>query len=436
MVNYKIQPGGSLQGSLRVPGDKSISHRAIILSALAEGVSTIRGFLTGDDCLATLKACQKLGVDIDASNPEKIFVRGVGSQGLKPATRALDLGNSGTSMRLLTGVLSGQRFLSQLTGDASLVKRPMARVLHPLRAMGADITATSENTAPLSIRGNPQLKSMTYEMPIASAQVKSCLLLAGLIAAGETVITEPAVTRDHTERMLQAFNYPIESSQLSVRLHGRQTLRATTLDIPADLSSAAFFLVAATIAKDSALTLESVGVNPTRLGVINILRLMGADIQLLNPRQLNHEPVADIYVRSAKLKAVTIPSEQISLAIDEFPVLFIAAAFAEGTTHLRGAQELRVKESDRLKTMAEGLTELGIAVTMYDDGISITGGELKGGCVKSAGDHRIAMAFAVAGLRAAGTVHVEDCANVTTSFPHFVTSAKKVGLSIEEIRHV
>ncbi len=430
VIKYRITPGGSLQGKIRMPGDKSISHRSIMLGAVAEGKTEISGFLEGADCLATLQAFTELGVQVARPDTGKLTIHGVGLQGLKAPHQILDLGNSGTSIRLLTGLLAGQKFSSQLTGDASLQRRPMARVVDPLTAMGANIEMQANGCPPLVIHGGQLLRGIKYAMPIASAQVKSALLLAGLYATGETTIIEPAVSRDHTERMLAGFGYPIERKENVIRLFGQKKLTAAQIQIPGDISSAAFFLVGASIAAGSDLLLEQVGVNPTRTGVITILRAMGADITVFNEHYANGEPVADIRVRHAALRGITIPQDLVPLAIDEFPAIFIAAACAEGETVLQGAQELRVKESDRIQTMVEGLQICGIEAQAFPDGIRISGGQLQGGVVKSHGDHRIAMAFAMAGLCSTTEIIVADCANVRTSFPNFVELAEQVGLRI------
>ncbi|EGV31369.1 3-phosphoshikimate 1-carboxyvinyltransferase [Thiorhodococcus drewsii AZ1] len=439
-LRFLVTPGGSLQGRLRVPGDKSISHRSIMLSAIAEGETHITGFLEGADALATLAAFRRMGVEIDGPREGEVRVRGVGLRGLTAPDGPLDLGNSGTSMRLLSGLLAGQSFATTLIGDASLTKRPMRRVTEPLAAMGARIQTTETGTAPLGIEPVSSLSGMQYAMPVASAQVKSCLLLAGLYADGETCVTEPAPTRDHTERMLTAFGYSVRTQGSRVCLTGGGRLQGCRLRVPADISSAAFFLVGASIAPDSDLTLESVGINPTRVGVINILRLMGADIELIDRRIEGGEPVADIRVRSASLKGIRIPEDQVPLAIDEFPALFIAAACAEGETLLTGAEELRVKESDRIQVMADGLARLGIEAEPRADGMRIVGGTLgsalaaEGGAIDAHGDHRIAMAFAIAGLRASGPVEIQDCLNVETSFPGFASLASGIGLGVREVR--
>ncbi len=429
-VTWRVEPGGSLSGRIRVPGDKSISHRSIMFGAIAEGVTRISGFLEGEDNLSTLRAFRDMGVRIEGPASGEVIVQGVGLHGLQPPAGPLDLGNSGTSMRLMTGLLAGQRFDCELTGDASLVTRPMRRVTEPLARMGAEIHATERGTAPLRIRGGHSLQGIDYAMPVASAQVKSCLLLAGLYAQGRTCVTEPAPSRDHTERMLRAFGWPVESQGARVCVSGGARLRATTIPVPGDLSSAAFFLVAASIAPGSDLVIEAVGINPTRSGVIDILRAMGADIELGNVREAGGEPVADVRVRSAPLRGIRIPEALVPLAIDEFPALFIAAACAQGETVVTGARELRVKESDRIQVMADGLIALGIDARPTGDGMVIQGGTLRGGTVDSRGDHRIAMSFAMAALRAGGPVVIHDCANVATSFPVFPALARSVGLGI------
>ena len=432
-LTFFVEPGGALRGRLRVPGDKSISHRAIMFGALAEGVTTITGFLEGEDCLATLRAFRAMGVRVDGPEQGRVTVHGVGLHGLRAPDGPLDMGNSGTSMRLMSGILAGQAFDTVLTGDASLTRRPMRRVTEPLARMGARIETTETGSAPLRIHGGQRLTGIDYPLPVASAQVKSALLLAGLYAEGVTRVTEPAPTRDHTERMLEGFGYPLRrESERTVALTGGGSLTGTTIDVPADISSAAFFLVGASLAPGSDLVLEHVGVNPTRTGVIEILRLMGAQIEVLNPRLAGGEPVADLRVRHAPLHGIRIPEALVPLAIDEFPALFIAAAGAEGVTVLTGAEELRVKESDRIQVMADGLSALGGAAGPTSDGIIIQGGALAGGTVHSHSDHRIAMSFAMAALRASGPITIHDCTNVNTSFPGFVVLARNAGLSIQE----
>lgn len=432
-VTLNVKPGGTINGNIRVPGDKSISHRSVIFGALADGITEVSGFLEGEDALKTVAAFRSIGVTIIGPENGKLTIYGVGIDGLKAPVSALDMGNSGTAMRLLAGLLASQNFDSELYGDASLNSRPMGRIADPLKAMGA-IIATSENgTPPLKITGQ-QLNGKHYDLPIASAQVKSALLLAGLKAEGETSVTEPAICRDHTERMLRGFSYTLEGGYPSdtVRLNGGGRLRATNIDVPADISSAAFFLVAASITPGSDLVLQHVGMNPTRFGIITLLKQMGASIEVSNEREVGGEPVADLRVKHQALKGIIVPVDQVPLAIDEFPVLFVAAACAEGETILRGAEELRVKESDRIAAMAEGLETLGIEVETYPDGIRIVPGNFGQGVIDSRGDHRIAMAFAVAGLRASGSVDIRNAENVATSFPNFVELAVSVGIQIAE----
>ncbi|GAB5499542.1 MAG: bifunctional prephenate dehydrogenase/3-phosphoshikimate 1-carboxyvinyltransferase [Pseudohongiellaceae bacterium] len=431
-VSLEVTPGGTVTGTIRVPGDKSISHRSIIFASLADGVTRISGFLEGEDALNTVAAFREMGVTIVGPEDGELTVYGVGINGLQAPRKPLYMGNSGTAMRLLAGLLAAQDFDSELTGDESLSKRPMNRVAEPLRRMGAKIQTGNGGTPPLQITGT-SLTGIDYAMQIASAQVKSCLLLAGLYAGGETRVSEPAPCRDHTERMLGGFGYPVSRTDNAVSLSGGGALQAANIDIPADISSAAFFLVAAAITPGASLRLEHVGINPTRIGIITLLRLMGASITIENQRDIGGEPVADLVVAQAALSGIEIPAEQIPLAIDEFPVLFVAAACAQGTTVLRGAEELRVKESDRIDAMAKGLITLGIAVETFSDGIRIEGGQLGQGEVDSFGDHRIAMAFVIAGLRASGPIRIRDCANVATSFPGFVQLASSVGIPVSQI---
>jgi len=420
-----------LRGEIRVPGDKSMSHRSIMLGALAEGVTHVTGFLNAEDALATLKAFRAMGVKIEGPEDGKVIIYGVGKHGLKQPQEPLYLGNSGTSMRLLSGLLAGQDFDTILTGDKSLESRPMRRVTEPLALMGAEIESQSDGTAPLHIKGKRNLKGIHYNMPMASAQVKSCLLLAGMYADGETSVTEPAPTRDHTERMLNGFGYPVKKDGDTATINASGTLTACVCDVPSDISSAAFFLVGASIAPDSDITLKHVGINPTRTGVIDVLCLMGANIEIMNERVVGGEPVADIRVVSSQLTGIDIPEELVPLAIDEFPVLFVAAACAEGQTRLTGARELRVKESDRIQVMADGLQILGVDAQPTEDGMIINGSSIGGGEVDSHGDHRIAMSFSIAGLRAHGTITIRDCENVNTSFPEFRDLVSKLGLSLE-----
>jgi len=428
---FVTQAGGCLKGSLRVPGDKSISHRSIMFGSLAEGITDVNGFLEGEDCLSTMKAFRAMGVEIEHFGEGRVRIHGVGLHGLKQPDAVLDLGNSGTSMRLMAGLCAGQKFPVTLTGDASLNTRPMRRVTDPLKDMGAVINSTEKGTPPLEISGNKKLNAITYTLPMASAQVKSCLLLAGMYAKGKTCITEPAPTRDHTERMLQGFGYQVDRNGPTACIEGGAKLTAANIDVPADISSATFFMVGASIAEGSDVLLENVGINPTRDGVISILKLMGADITLSNEKEICGEPVADIRVRSANLKGIDIPEDLVPLAIDEFPAIFIAAACASGVTRLTGAEELRVKESDRIQVMADGLISLGIKVEPTPDGIVIEPGTFSGGEVHSHGDHRIAMSFAMAALRATGDITINDCDNVATSFPNFIELANYSGLKIK-----
>jgi len=439
-MKYIVQGGldkDRLQGAVRVPGDKSISHRSIMFGSLAEGISHISGFLEGEDSLNTLRAFQAMGVNIVGPENGKVTIQGVGMDGLQPPAHALDLGNSGTSMRLLAGLLAGQTFDTELTGDVSLSKRPMKRVTDPLSEMGAKINTAEGGRPPLKIVGNQKLYGFSYMMPMASAQVKSCCLLAGLYAKGKTCVTEPATTRDHTERMLNAFGCKVEvindEDGRTVCIMGPAKLIATDIDVPADISSAAFFMVGASIAPGSDIVLQHVGINPTRTGVIDILKLMGADITLMNEREVGGEPVADIQVKSARLQGIHIPEDLVPLAIDEFPVLFVAAACADGETVVTGAEELRVKESDRIQVMADGLQVLGIDAQATADGMIIQGGRIGSGTVHSHDDHRIAMAFTMAALRANGEILIDDCDNVNTSFPGFADLAASCGVSIRVI---
>ncbi|GHE25967.1 3-phosphoshikimate 1-carboxyvinyltransferase [Vulcaniibacterium thermophilum] len=431
MTAWIARPGAPLRGRLRVPGDKSVSHRAIMLGALAEGVTRVRGFLEGEDTRATARVFERLGVRIETPDASERIVRGVGLRGLRPPAAPLDCGNAGTGMRLLAGVLAAQPFDSVLIGDASLSRRPMGRVIDPLSRMGALIEAEPGGLPPLRIRGGRALRGIEYATPVASAQVKSALLLAGLYAQGETVVREPHPTRDYTERMLAAFGWPIEFAPGFARIAGGHRLRATEVDVPADFSSAAFFLVAGSVIPGSDLTLEAVGMNPRRTGLLDVLRAMGADIEQTNRREQGGEPVADLVVRHAPLHGIEVPVDRVPDMIDEFPALFVAAACAEGVTVVRGAAELRVKESDRIAVMAEGLRALGCEVEEAPDGARIVGTPLRGGAVHSRGDHRIAMSFAIAAQRAAAPVRIDDVDNVATSFPGFDELARRAGLALE-----
>jgi 3-phosphoshikimate 1-carboxyvinyltransferase len=431
---YRVQPGGEVAGEHTVPGDKSISHRALMLGGIAEGETEITGFLAGEDCLATLRALQALGVRIERPEPERVRVSGRGVESLTAAAAPLDMGNAGTAMRLFMGLLAPQTFDSTLIGDESLMRRPMERVSVPLRLMGADIT-TQDGRPPVRIHGTPKLRALDYALPVASAQVKSAVLLAGLRAFGRTRVTEPAPSRDHTERMLSAFGVEVLREGATVAVEGGQRLTGRPVAVPADFSSAAFFLVAGCLAAERGLLLRNVGVNPTRTGLLEMLRLMGADIRVHALRQeadAGGEPIADIEVRKSRLKGIRVPESLVPLSIDEFPVFFIAAAVAEGETLVRGALELRIKESDRLAAMAQGLSVLGVENQLLDDGLWLRGGSgLGGGIIESHGDHRIAMAFAVAGLVASSPIEIRDVANVATSFPGFLEIARAAGLQVE-----
>jgi 3-phosphoshikimate 1-carboxyvinyltransferase len=429
-VDWISAPSGPIRGEITVPGDKSISHRAIMLAALADGTSRIDGFLEGEDTRATATVFEQLGVAIEAPVSSTRIVHGVGIDGLSAPTRDLDCGNAGTGMRLLAGVLVGQAFDSVLVGDASLSRRPMRRVIDPLTQMGATIDAGEGGVPPLRIRGGRSLRGIKYEAPVASAQVKSAVLLAGLRANGETEVRETHPTRDYTERMLNAFGWPIEFAPGRARISGGHRLRATDIDVPSDFSSSAFFVVAATLVPNSELVLRGVGLNPRRIGLLHVLRAMGADIREDARRERGGEIVADLVVRHARLRAIDVPIEHVPDMIDEFPILFVAAAAAEGTTTIRGASELRVKESDRIATMADGLRALGVRIMETPDGAVIAGGALHGADVDSHGDHRVAMSFAVAGLVASDAVSIGDCANVATSFPGFVGLANEVGFAL------
>ena len=422
-----------LSGNLKVPGDKSISHRAIMLASLADGITKINGFLQGEDALATLKAFQAMGVKIERDN-DNVVIYGVGISGLKKPSEPLNLGNSGTAIRLMSGLLAAQLFDCELSGDESLSMRPMNRVIKPLREMGANIQSNN-GKPPLKITGGQTLKGIYYDLPVASAQVKSCVLLAALYADGETCVRQPAPTRDHTERMLKSFGYQLNIKDNQICLSGGGRLRATDIQVPSDISSAAFFMVAAVIAPQADIILEGVNINPTRTGVIDILKLMGGNLSLLNEREIGGELLADIRVQSSQLKGIDIPQALVALAIDEFPAIFIAAACAQGETILSGAKELRVKESDRIQAMADGLNILAIKSEVLADGIKIEGGEFQKPTkvIKSHHDHRISMSFAIASLRCKHTIEIDGVDNVATSFPNFVELANSIGMNISEI---
>ena len=430
-LDWLAGPGGALRGELQVPGDKSVSHRAVMLGALAEGTSEVEGFLEGEDTRSTAAIFARLGVRIEAPSASRRVVHGVGLHGLQAARGELDCGNAGTGMRLLAGLLAGQAFDSVLVGDASLSRRPMGRVITPLRAMGARIDAREGGLPPLRIHANKSLQGIDFKSPVASAQVKSAVLLAGLYASGSTRVREPHPTRDYTERMLAAFGWPVRFSAGEASLDGGHRLQATRVVVPADFSSAAFFLVAASVVPGSDLCLRQVGMNPRRTGLLDALRAMGADITVEATGEQGGEPVADLRVRHARLRGIAVPEALVPDMIDEFPALFVAAALAEGETRVSGAAELRVKESDRIAAMAAALQALGAHIVETPDGAIIHGGRLRGGEADSHGDHRIAMALAVAAQRADGEVRIRDCANVATSFPGFEALARGAGLGLQ-----
>ena len=433
MSKFIAKPATTLSGQLKIPGDKSISHRSIMLGSLSEGVTKVSGFLEGDDALSTLKAFQAMGVKIERED-DNVTIHGVGIHGLKKPEKPLDLGNSGTSIRLMSGILAAQAFDSELVGDESLSKRPMGRVINPLKDMGA-VIQSNDGKPPLKITGGQALKGIHYDLPVASAQVKSCVLLAGLYADGDTCVTEPAPTRDHTERMLKGLGYDVRVNDNQMCLTGGGKLSATAIQVPSDISSAAFFMVAACIAPKSDITLMGVNINPTRTGVIDILKLMGANLMLSNEREIGGELLADIRIKSSELKGIQIPKALVPLAIDEFPAVFIAASCAQGETILTDAKELRVKESDRIQVMADGLDILGVKNEVLDDGIKIQGGEFKEptSIIESHHDHRISMSFAVASLRCAYPIEINGVDNVMTSFPNFVDLANSAGMDITEV---
>jgi len=431
-MHFKVSPSRIADAKVTVPGDKSVSHRALMLGSIADGRTDVSGFLAGEDCLQTLAAMRALGVSIAQTGPTEISIDGVGLQGLEASATALDLGNSGTAMRLMAGLLSGQAFDSVLTGDSSLTGRPMGRIIKPLSQMGAEIDSDN-GKPPLHIHGRSGLRAIDYELPIASAQVKSAILLAGLYANGTTRVIEPAVTRDHTERMLRSMGVQVTSKGHRISIPGGQALTACRVQVPADLSSAAFVILAALLAVNADILIGNVGVNPTRSGVIDILQSMGADISFENSRQLGDEPVADIRVRSSELLGTSVDPAVVSLAIDEFPVLFVAAAAASGSTVFSGIGELRVKESDRIAAMVEGMRNLGITVEESPDGAIVHGGGFTGGTVESFGDHRVAMSLAVAGTAADGEVLVRNVDAVDTSFPGFCSCMSSIGADIEAV---
>ncbi len=430
-MDLLVTPSQFRDATVTVPGDKSISHRALMLGSIAEGRTEVSGFLHGQDCLATSAAMQALGVSVTQDGPTEVAIEGVGLHGLRPPSHDLDLGNSGTAMRLMAGLLAGQSFDSVLTGDASLSGRPMKRIITPLTAMGAVIESDCDGTPPLEIRGGMRLRGIHYDMPVASAQVKSAVLLAGLYADDRTSVSEPAVTRDHTERMLRTMGVSVSSSDAGISLAGGQALHGGHIDVPGDLSSATFIILGTLLSQSADILIKKIGVNPTRTGALSILQAMGADIRLENPRLFGDEPVADIRVRASQLRGGPVDSGLVSLAIDEFPALFVAAAAATGKTTFTGLAELRVKESDRIAAMADGLRRLGIEVDESPDGAIVHGGRFSGGEVESYDDHRVAMSLAMAGTVAADTVLIRDVANVDTSFPGFCDCVTGIGADVE-----
>jgi len=424
-----VEPAkAGLRGKLTPPGDKSISHRALIFSSLAEGRSEISGLLESEDTLATMKACQQLGAVVERSAGE-VFITGTGGAFSTPSGGVLDMGNSGTAMRLLAGVLSGQDIECTLSGDESLNSRPMGRIVAPLTLMGADITATKQGTAPLSIHPCDGLKGIEYISPVASAQIKSCVMLAGLFASGTTRVQEPRLSRDHTERMLPLFGVELPAP---CSVNGGSRLKATRFTVPADISSAVFALAAAAMTAGSDIAAQQVGLNPTRTGFLHCLEAMGADVKIGNQTAQDAEPVGDVQVTFVKgLKAIDVPESLVPDMIDEIPILMALAATAQGTTRIRGAAELRVKESDRLAVMAAGLQKLGVKLQEYPDGIDITGGPVTGGRVESAGDHRCAMSFSVLGLVASTPIQIEQAEYIATSYPGFVSDMNKLGADMQ-----
>ena len=432
-MDYRISPGPFRNGTLTVPGDKSISHRALMLGSIARGSTAISGFLAGEDCLATAAAMRHLGVTIEQQSGTELTVHGVGLTGLRAPQTSLDLGNSGTAMRLMTGLMAGQSFDSVLTGDESLSGRPMGRVITPLTKMGAAIESDCDGTPPLQITGGLQLHGIDYRLPVASAQVKSAVLLAGLYATGTTRVAEPAVTRDHTERMFRAMGIELTAGDGWIGLEGGQEPAGCPIEVPGDLSSATFIILGTLLSQDADITIEKVGINPTRTGVIDILQGMGADLRLDNRRAFGAEPVADIRVRSSRLEGGPVDPALVSLAIDEFPALFVAAAAAEGATTFTGLEELRVKESDRIAAMADGLRRLGIEVDETPDGAVVHGGRFGGGEVQSFHDHRVAMALAMAATIADDEVVIRDVDNVNTSFPGFSDCVARLGANVQVV---
>lgn len=426
MQEISIQPIKKIKGTIKVPGDKSISHRAIILGAIAEGETKIKGFLRGEDCLNTIKIFKQMGVSIEENSQGEVLIRGRGLDGLTKPSSTLEAGNSGTTMRLVSGILAGQNFTSTITGDQSLSSRPMKRIIEPLKQMGAKIEAREDNFAPLIITGG-KLKGINYVSQIASAQVKSCLLLAGLYAQGETSVSEPVKSRDHTERMLKYFGLEVRDKGLTVSLSGPARLSSQLVGVPGDISSAAFFIIAAILVNGSEIKIRDIGLNPTRSGIIKVLKQMGTEIIIAKERTDGNEPVGELIIKSSRLKGVKITRELIPFLIDEIPILTVAATQAEGITEISGAKELRVKESDRIKTISSQLNLMGARIEEKEDGMIIHGPtKLKGSRVNTFGDHRMAMSLAIAGLIADGKTTILDTECINTSFPGFMELLKKI----------
>ena len=427
---FVVEPSHGIQGELTVPGDKSISHRAAILASLAEGESLIKGFLRGADCEATLRALVAMGAQMRREGND-LYICGVGGQGLQVPPEPLDLGNSGTGLRLLAGLAAGIPGTITLTGDESLRRRPMRRIAEPLRQMGAEVALQDGDVPPVTIQGKKPLNRIRYTMPVASAQVKSCVLLAALAAEGQTWVGESTPTRDHTERLLPRFGVQLHRQGGSwVGVQGPTVPKAAQVTVPGDLSTAAFFLAAALLSTDGSVEIQSVGINPTRVGVLHIMQAMGGRIEIRNVRDRAGEPFADLVARNSALRGIQVPVGWVPMAIDELPIIAVLAAFAQGTTTIRGAEELRHKESDRIESLAEGLRALQVPVEVFPDGLAIQGGAVGSGVVNSHGDHRIAMAFAMAGVASKGPVTIEDCALVDTSCPGFAELACGIGISL------
>ena len=421
-----------MHGRLKVPGDKSISHRAVMLGAVAQGHSKVEGALMGDDVLNTIGAFRACGVDIRGDETQ-LLIDGVGLRELNQPRSKIDCGNSGTAIRLLTGLFAGQPHLIRLVGDDSLSKRPMRRIVDPLDAMGARIELSENGTPPVVIRPSSKLQPIQWTLPVASAQVKSAVLLAGLYCDGETTVIEPEVTRDHTEIMLRSFGCPVRSENRRISLRGGAELHGQSLKVPSDISSAAFFIAAALLIPGSDLTLTEVGINPTRTGLIEVLQEMGGSVELVSHNDASHEPAAEVRVRyTGELSGVSVDPAIIPRMIDEIPILAVVAAFAKGRTVLSGCEELRVKESDRIFSVASGLKALGVCVEERHDGLAVEGGQVKGGMIDSFGDHRIAMSFAIAGAGSDAEVQIRNCDCVGTSFPGFTMLARECGMNIEE----